>query len=538
MSELVQDTADRLTAFISQNYSNADTAPGSVISELVVKLAASLQNQQYNTINSLSQGEAVSQVLASNSDTYSNQIDLIASNYNTVRSQGSYSTGNVQVYVTAQNSYSISANFQFIQPVLGLTYQVTKAFRISPNPNPVLGELQLFAENNQYYFILPVIATSVGYPSQLSSGTTLAINAPGAISNFVSAKAYGNFTSGLPKETDKQLISRFKKTLGSTRFESPVGIANRLSAIYPTFQTLSVCGANDIEMTRSKQNALGISTFGMADVYVRNTVGPETYTATATGTKIGQGVWQLNLDSLNYCAGFYNVTTIIPNTTVLTGGTLPITNVTYGYRPFADQLNNVITGANDARFSNYQTAQVTFTYNEIPVVDIGTTAEFVVSANYQPNIGDIQNLMLSSDERLACADYLVKAALPCFVSLNIPLVAANPNDTFTSLNLNSLKQDIFNYINTIPFGENVYASKIITLCHNYKISRVELPITLIGDILCNDGSTLTITDTDKLQIPTNIPLGVSPKTTQFFINYYNTSTSTGNVIDNIGIQLL
>ena len=538
MSELVQDTADRLTAFISQNYASADTAPGTVISELVVKLAASLQNQQYNKITTLSQGEAISQALNSSTDTYNSQIDLIASNYNTTRNQGTHSTGSVQVYVSTQNSYSISASLQFIQPVLGLTYQVTGAFRVSPNPNPVLKELQLFSEGNQYYFILPVIATGVGYSYQLSTGTSLAVHAPSSISGFISAKAYGNFTSALPLETDKQLISKFKKNLGSTRFESPAGIANRLAASYPTFQSLSVCGANDIEMTRSKQNALGISTFGMADVYIRNTIGSETYTAVVTGTKTANGVWQLNLDSTNYCAGFYNISSIIPNTTTLTGGTLSITDVSYGYRTFMSQINNVITGANDARFSNYQTAAVTFTYNEVPVVSVGTTAQFIVTANYQPNVGDIQNLMLSSDERLACADYLVKAALPCFVSLHIPLVPNNPNDTFASLSLNNLKQDIFNYINTIPFGENVYASKIITLCHNYNISRVELPITLTGDILCNDGSTLTIKDSDKLQIPTNIGLGISPKTTQFFINYYNTNTGTGNVVDNIGIQLL
>jgi hypothetical protein len=59
-----------------------------------------------------------------------------------------------------------------------------------------------------------------------------------------------------------------------------------------------------------------------------------------------------------------------------------------------------------------------------------------------------------------------------------------------------------------------------------------------GKILCNDGTTLTITGTDNLEIPTNIPLGVSPKTAQFFINYFDTSVGGTDVIDNIGITLV
>jgi hypothetical protein len=538
MSELVQATADRLTAFISENYSNADTAPGSVISELVIKLAATLQNNQYNKITTLSQGSAISQALSSSVDTYSPVIDLIASNYNTARNKGTYSKGKIQVRVSSTGNYSISSIIQFIQPTLHLIYQVDQAYRIALIPNTAAGELQLYQDSIGYYFILPVTATEVGYSSQVSSGTTFSITSTGAsITNFVSAQAYGNFTSALPEQTDKDLIASFKNTLGSTRFESPAGIQNRLADIYPTFQTLSVCGANNIEMTRSKNNAMGISTFGMADVYIRNCIGAETYSASVVGKKIGDKTWVLNLDN-SYCAGFYRVFSIVPDTAQLTGGTFPITNVVYGYRSFETGINNVINNYKDARFTKYQTATVTFKYDESPGLAVGSTLNFIVSAYYQPNIGEIQDLVSSSAERLACADYLIKATLPCFVELELTLAKDNPNDTYTSLNINNLKQDLFTYINTIPFGETVHASKIVTICHNYNISRVELPITMTGNILCNDGSSLKITGGDYLEIPTDISLGVSPKTTQFFINYYDTSTGGTNVVDNIGITLI
>jgi hypothetical protein len=52
MSETYQDTAERLAAFISQTYADIETGPGSVINELLIKLAASIQNEQYNRIES------------------------------------------------------------------------------------------------------------------------------------------------------------------------------------------------------------------------------------------------------------------------------------------------------------------------------------------------------------------------------------------------------------------------------------------------------------------------------------------------------
>ena len=150
-----------------------------------------------------------------------------------------------------------------------------------------------------------------------------------------------------------------------------------------------------------------------------------------------------------------------------------------------------------------------------------------------PSIKDIQQVFLNDTTRIACADYLVKAVLPCFVNFNITLVKATPSSVVDTA---SLKQDIFKYVNSIPFGENLYISEIVKICHNYPIKQVNLPITLSGSILANDGSTVTITGNNELQIPTNLSLGISPNTTMFFIDYF---TNSGGVIDdNIGITLI
>lgn len=537
MAETIQNTVDRLTAFISENYTDVDTAPGTVISELLIKLAASIQNEQYNTIESLSQGAHISAIAESDEDTYSPIIDKIASNYNTYRSAGSKVKGKIKVTLSEPNGYYFPESFGFIQPSLNLKYTIPSEVRVSPEPSATLDERQLYSNNGLYYFILDVEAEEVGTEYQVSSGTVFSIAPPGNIVNFVKAEAYGNFSSGSSQETDKQLIEKIKYNLGNSRLESASGISKNFRQAFTSFQTLSVCGANDIEMVRSKQNALGLSTFGKADVYVRSSLGPEVKQIVKAANKISENTWQVDI-SKDDVPGFYNISSIVPlSPTVNLIGTLVPTSTTYGYSMYAGQRNNEILSAAEARFTKYQTATIVFNYDDKGATAIGDSANFELHANYQPNIADMQDILLSDEERLACADYLVKAAIPCMVSLQINLVKKKPTDTYDSLKLQNLKKDIFKYINSIPFGSELHASNLVKICHNYGIKRVDLPIQMTGVILCPDNTSITITDADVLSIPTNLAKGITPKTTLYFIDYYRVENGVSHPIDNIGLNI-
>jgi hypothetical protein len=229
------------------------------------------------------------------------------------------------------------------------------------------------------------------------------------------------------------------------------------------------------------------------------------------------------------------VQSIIPKTTDISfGGTLVIKNTSFGHAAFYGERNNEISTDIDARFSKYQTAAITFNYEAPTNV---TELDFELHVLGQPNLLEMQNLLLIDNQRLVCADYLVKAVVPCLVSLQIKLVKKSAIDTFESLNLQQLKKDIFNYVNTIPFGEHLYASNIIKLCHNYNIKRVDLPIAMSGQILAPDGTVVYLTSDDALPIPYDIPRGISPKTTNYFIDYYRFENGAAQPIDNIGINI-
>jgi hypothetical protein len=355
----------------------------------------------------------------------------------------------------------------------------------------------------------------------------------------VRAEAYGNFSVGKAKETDKELVAKIKSALGNTRFESSSGILNQFTETFAGFQTLSVCGANDPEMKRSRQNIFGLSTFGKADVYVRSGLGLSSEEITKTATKIDNNLWQMHIDNTDI-PGFYEIKGIIPATASLNlGGTLiqpkpPVFEL--GLYP--GTRNNEIPSVAEARFTKYQAATVTFEYEDHAGVALNEKMLFNVRASYQPNILEMQNLLISDKYRLACADYLVKAAVPCMVSLKINLIKKRPTDNYDSLNIQQLKKDIFTYVNSIPFGGELHASNIVDICHNYDIKRVDLPITMSGEILCPDGGpAISLTDTDVLMIPYAIDRGVTSKTTLYFIDYYKAENGVINPQDNIGINI-
>lgn len=517
MSETIDQTVTRLQTFITENYPQADVAPGSVLNELLLKLAASVQNSLYNDITAVGQQNTFSEVEAATTDTYSSAMDEVASNYGITRIEGTYSTGTIKVNVSESRTYFIPSGTIFLQPLIEANYVTTQDWTVAPVP--ASGQLQLYQDTSGlYYFLLPLQSQTTGSQYQVSSGSPFQLVSTNNLVGFVQAVAYGSFTSGTSQETDKEMLARLRTGLNTTSLISPAAIQAKLQADIPNFQTVSVIGAGDPELLRATRGMFGFFALGMADVYVRTSLGVENVSITKTGTKIAAGQWQIDLGVDDY-PGFYKILTVLPATTTEVG-TLSIVSQTYSYAvPITGRVNSVST-ATDARFSVYQTCQLVVSYIEAPEVAVGSTASFIVTVSYQPHLQTIQDMFLTDASRIACADYLVKAILPCFVSVNLKVMRNQPTDTIDTA---GMAQDIFNYINSIPMGSQLFSSKIVDICHNYNIKQVSLPIQLTGAILANDGTTVSISDTNSLTIPTDVSLGISQNTTMFFVDYYGTN---------------
>lgn len=529
MAETLDETKLRLETFMKESDPNVDVAPGSVLNELLIKPASKVQNPIMNDMDELNQANTVTKVIDSTVDTYNPIIDGIASNYNTSRGEGKKSVGKLKVYVAESGSFFLETGFAFNQPVLNLNYVVQTDYTVVTNPTDV-DELALIAEGSLFYFIIPVEAEFIGAQYQVSDGAKFSVGTGFSITGFVDALAYGNFTTGLPADTDKVLIAKYQEGISNKSLLTPKSILFRLQELFPNTRDVSVIGANDEEMTRSKQNLFGLSTLGMVDVYVRTSLGPETIQITKTATKT-DGTWAFSLDYSDV-PGFYRIVSILPTGQSLSGTLLNETE--FGYSTTGVSPCNVLNNVREARFTQYQTCDVLFEYESNE-----TEADFDVVLSYQPDIGNIQDLFLNSDERIACADYLVKAALPCFVTVALKVHRRNPKE---DLPTDLIKQDIYNYINTIPFGDDLHVSKIIDICHNYDVLYVEFPIRLTGDIYTDSSTVISISSGDTLTIPTDLTVGVSPKTTVFFADYFSSDASNvlnqNSMSDSISIEVI
>jgi hypothetical protein len=298
---------------------------------------------------------------------------------------------------------------------------------------------------------------------------------------------------------------------------------------YPNFKSVSIRSSGDPEEIRGQDNPLGITIPGMVDVYVRMSYALSTTSVLINGSRIVGGPnnnkWQVVIPA-DKVPGFYKVLSIVKSASS-DSGTESFSSVSYSYDSTQYERKNNVTTTEQARFSKYQTCTVIFDYPDTT----SSTLDFDVTFLYQPQISEVQDLFLNDKERVPCADYLVKGVVPCNTSIKLKLVKKNSLDT---IDVTAIKSDIFNYVNGLPIGESISASKIVDICHNYNIKRVDLPVVMNGSILVpysNKDEVVYISGTDTLEIPDLPEKGITPFTTTFFINYFD---EKGN--ETIGVE--
>lgn len=560
--ETLEQTYARLQAFVKQTNPSADVGPGSVLSELLLKVCALTHNELINPITRLAEAQSIKKIVETDS-TNPEILDQIASNFNISRRTGKKAAGVVRVVVAVSRDYFVQEGFVFQQPTTGLLYRVVSAVSVSPSPvDPSIQQL-VPEPGGLYSFTVPVVAQEEGEEYQIGNGTVFNVGPDINFVDFVSASAYGDFSSGASPENNTQLISRLKEGLSAKNLTNEFSISGALKEQFPNLRQVRVVGAGNPALTRNSHNVFGLAVPGYADVYVRNCFGLESrllavspeainlstvanaaarlnsqntreigdvvfqadngkHYALVSKSKEAEGCWvELGVSPTalkklvlppDLAKGFYEISSARRE-----GLVLQIKAAFYSFeRPSTTPTNLVVTDQ-EARFSKYQQAVVYFEDGS----DNNEPVELTLVG--QPEIPEIQSVFLQERQRIACADYLVKAAIPCSVSFNLSIFRRPGGEEIDSQNL---ELDLVNYVNNLAFGESLFVSKIIDICHNYPILRVDLPIRVYGRILAPNGQILTISDTDQLLLPKNPAAGVYPENTAFF-------TSTDQVTLNV-----
>jgi hypothetical protein len=499
-----------------------DLSPGSVLSELLVKNEAIAQFMAMKTVEELNQGKVVSNVLANTDDTYLEAVDAIASNFNTYRNQGKKSAGVLTVVVNKAKLYNIPTSLTFVLPNLGTKYVTTKAVTVGLTGNE---DVALSAVGQSFSFQLSVEAVDITEGTTVTAGTQFLLENPADLPEFVSASALNSFSIGQAKETDKQLVSRFRIGLSNANTLSSRAVNSLLSDVLPSFRVAKLVSSNENGTIRGKNNKFGMTHPGLVDVIVRTADNAATVTNTLTGVKqlsgVNTGKWLISIPAT--CApGFYRVVGIKP-TGQSTFGSETILSTTYGVDSSRFQNGNLVETAEEARFTCYQTAELLINSNVS-----GTTALFDVTFEVMPYLTECQNVFTGS-YKIPGLDYLVRAANLCNVSVFMK-AAMPPGVASTVVNI---QKKIYRYVNDLHFNSELNPATLIGLAYQEGVNHVTHPVVVRATVynpVKNQNVNVPVGSTVKLPL---IPGStITPDNTVFSTQFFNT---TGQV--NIGVQM-
>lgn len=359
-------------------------------------------------------------------------IDRLAANFLLSRQGGGRARGRILITISRRVPLTVGQGFRFIGQ--GRTFVAPFTHMVRSSPEAVEGphdKLLTPAGNGHYTFQIEVLAEAEGASYNLRRGTffTCIPDLP----YFVSAQAIEDFSGGRDPESNADLLQRIQlgptaRTAGS-RVQMVAAISSR-----PEFSGLvshSLIGHGDLEMRRDQHALWPGSTGGKIDWYIRSAEQPvarilkKTAELLATDLEL-RGIWRISLTRDDY-PGFYFVERVVAQEGDPDSLACEILDETRGFdlSPMAgvDFLPDIQSSL-EAAFTRFQTLTITFrdprtsTQGLIPNT---STRDYFVRVLGFPLIAELQQFASQRDFRPPAGDILVRAPVPCFVSVAVRL---------------------------------------------------------------------------------------------------------------------
>ena len=284
------------------------------------------------------------------------------------------------------------------------------------------------------------------------------------------------------------------------------------SSDIPVLDT-SVVGMNDAEMLRDSNNIYGTSSGGYVDIYAKTIEFPYKKEVVKKASIVGDSRYKIFINK-DDAAGFYYIDSVSYKENTKTSD-MGMFDYTFGVDTTDAIFVPNFPKNRDGRFSAFQNCSVEFEYTGVPEDD--TEPEFTVDLIYSPSIDAIQNFVSDPLTRTPAADYLVKAAVPLFLSVAVN-IAYNPSADRPDES--TIKQAIASTINSIPMGQRFLSGAEIACAVTaiYPDTVVKLPVGIDAFIIDNEGSLVHSRSVDTLEIPFMPERGISAKTSTFMIS--------------------
>lgn len=530
-------TAELLALFtqlVQEKYPNIELSRG-VFHDLVLYFNSVLNAAVQENISRVLQSNSLLNLVENPAIATDELVDKVLANYNLTRYTGAIATGDA-VVITRQLATTIISETTALS-ANGVTFQPTQTFTgILPGTAATSpGDRTLIPTGDgTYAFTISLRALNIGASGNIKRGTLLIPNS--SPSNVIRIFAAADFTSGADSLTNEEYIAELPnglsaKTIGGRR---AISATIKAQEEFKNIRHISVVGFGDPEQKRDQHSLIPISGGGRVDLYAQTANTAQKVENFLTAVYVGPAdadsaagtVWQIIVPK-DVTPGFYDVYRVAKIDDETNAG-YALTTYERGYNFNGLDYAPDIINMTEAEFTRYKTAVFRFVDTDVPATDDlvpgQTSATYSVTLRAMPLISSLQDFMSSRDIRSASSDIVVKAAVPCFTTVDFKILKkANEPDP----DIAAIKSEIVKAISDIGFGGNLNASTISTAAHKHLVGSQSVDkIDMFGRIIRPDGKTVYVRDFSKLVIPNDPERLVSPKTTVFLTGVDDISIST------------
>lgn len=533
--DLVAQTQAELTQLMQERHPEVELSRG-VMHDLVAYTAGGISGGINQTeINRVLESRSLLAISENPELADPELADHVFSNFGVTRKEGQAATGEVTIIVDSDVSVVISAGASFTAD--GQSFLTDAAFTARPStattqsPNDRI--LQPLGDGT-FSFSIPATAAETGEGGNIRRSTKLIPAAPPV--NFVTAFAGTDFTGGSATELNADILKRMERGVSVPAWGNRLNIMSLLSAqaTFADVLAYSIVGFGQAEMARDQHWIWPTGGGGKVDVYVRPSPLPGTVTLTKTATLVditaAGTVWQFSLNR-DDAPGFYEVDQIIrPDDPAENSGFEVLSDMRTVDLSALSAASTAqipdITHAAEGVYSRFQTVVVRFLDTVTPSGSLevnSARADYLVTLRVMPLIAELQDFCMAAATGNPAGDTLVKAAVPCFLTLNFDIQQAAGE---TNPDVAAIRQDLVTLVNNLGFPGQLNASLIANKVHTRLTQRQALgAIDMHGRIRRPDGGMTYVRASDVLRIPEDPTRLVSPRTTAFILDPLNVGIS-------------
>lgn len=498
----VREAEDALVAVFEG--SDIDCRVGTTVRELVIRPMAVLRAEQLelqtNFLNTLNLYN-----IAEGAEADDDFVDALASTYRVKRHPSSAASGTAVFYLEDGNTvtyvrvdlglYAGDVPLEILYTYIGVPnvseYEDTDTVKYVP----------IREKDGNYFIVVPVQTQDTGVVNPITTGTV--INITGPVNNISSAAVLSAIAGGKAAEDNQSLANRILYGVPNGMLATPLQIKNAFVndfSIVP--DSVAVIGTGSSVLSRALNPLTGIAQEGFVDVYVNteNSYAISYISAQAIKTDTGYKITILPEEA----AGVYDVSYI----SVDNIGTIDTFDVKY---TVGSNTGSHKVDAASVRYSAYQQIEITFAAdNEEPELTCS------VAVRFERKIRLLQEYVDSSDRKYPGQDTLIKAAVPCFLTLRFTVKAID-----TTYDLTELKNAVVTHVNSLPTGKGfIDGQDIVDSLKDYNV-QVRFPINMTGSFILPDKTHTVTTTNARLDCPSWPEYHLTPDVFAFFTDLDN-----------------